>query len=253
MRVTPGRVNVNIPRNGHGVHRRDGPRSRVWVGRGPIVLLAAFQYTSRRISQSYVVAVPVSTTTRGAVLALGGTEVFARSRSPRASAPRLLDAERPALVNLALEGILGGIRVLGSDHLDESEATALAGVWVTHNVALLDPSVLLEEDSDLFLGQARVDAGDEEVGALVDVAGVAATRATTLGAVTVAAAVLARRGNVTGGLSVDCCVELVRLKVLTARRGRCRSRRECECRHRGRRQGSESANGLRRAGTLVRS
>jgi hexokinase len=58
--------------------------------------------------------------------------------------------------------------------------------------------VLLEENSDLFLGQARVDAGDEEVGALVDVAGVAATRATTLGAVAVAAAVLARRGNVTG-------------------------------------------------------
>jgi hypothetical protein len=47
-----------------------------------------------------------------------------------------------------------------------------------------------------------VDAGDEEVGALVDVAGVAATRATTLGAVTVAAAVLARRGNVTDGMSV---------------------------------------------------
>ena len=204
MNVTPSRVNVNIPRNGHGVHRRDGPRSRVWVGRGPIFLLAAFQYTSRGISQSYVVAVPVSTTTRGAVLALGGTEVFARGRGSRAGAPRLLDAEGPALVDLALKGVLRSVRILGTDHLDESEATALTGVWVTHNVALLDPSVLLEEDSDLFLGQARVDAGDEEVGALVDVAGVAATRATTLGAVTVAATVLARRGDVTGGLSVDC-------------------------------------------------
>jgi hexokinase len=81
-------------------------------------------------------------------------------------------------------------------------------VWVTHDVALLDPSVLLEEDSDLFLGQARVDAGDEEVGALVDIAGVAATRATTLSAVAVAAAVLARRGNVTGRLSVGCRIEL---------------------------------------------
>ena len=111
--------------------------------------------------------------------------------------------------------------------------------------------MLLEEDSDLFLGQARVDAGDEEVGALVDVAGVAATRATTLGAVTVAATVLARRGNVTGGLSVDCRVELVRLKVLTARRGRCRSRREYGCRHRGQRQESESGSGHRRAGTLL--
>lgn len=81
-------------------------------------------------------------------------------------------------------------------------------MWVTHNVTLLDPAVLLEEDSDLFLGQAWVDAGDEEVGALVDVAGVAATRATTLSAVAVAAAVLARRGNVTVGLSVGCRVEL---------------------------------------------
>jgi hexokinase len=77
-------------------------------------------------------------------------------------------------------------------------------VWVTHDVALLDPAVLLEENSNLFLSQARVDAGDEEVGALVDVAGVAATRATTLSAVAVAAAVLARRGNVTGGSSVGC-------------------------------------------------
>jgi hypothetical protein len=29
------------------------------------------------------------------------------------------------------------------------------------------PAVLLEEDSDLFIGQARVDAGDEEVGVFV--------------------------------------------------------------------------------------
>jgi hexokinase len=64
--------------------------------------------------------------------------------------------------------------------------------------------VLLEEDSDLFLGQARVNAGDEEVGALVDVAGVATTRASTLSAIAVAAAVLTRRGNVTGGMSVGC-------------------------------------------------
>jgi hypothetical protein len=35
------------------------------------------------------------------------------------------------------------------------------------NVALLDPAVLLEEDSDLFLGQVRVDAADEEVGVFV--------------------------------------------------------------------------------------
>jgi len=76
-------------------------------------------------------------------------------------------------------------------------------VWVTHNVALLDSAVLLEEDGDLFLGQARVDASDEEVGALVDVAGVAATGCLTLATVALAAAVLARRRNVTARSSVQ--------------------------------------------------
>jgi hexokinase len=101
-----------------------------------------------------------------------------------------------------LESVLRSVGILRSDHLDESEATALAGVWVTHNVALLDSAVLLEEDGDLFLGQARVDASDEEVGTLVDVARVTTAGSLTLTAVALAAAVLARGRNVAPKMSV---------------------------------------------------
>lgn len=198
---------------------------------------------------THIVAVSISTTCR-AVLTLRGTEVFAGSRGSRAGAPRLLDAEGPALVDLALKGVLRSVRILGSDHLDEAEATALTGVWVTHNVALLDSAVLLEENGDLFLGQARVDAGDEEVGALVDVAWLTAAGCLALTTVALAAAVLARRRNVTARLSVRDDFTWI-LGVHTARRGRCRSRREYGCRHRGQRQESESGSGHRRAGTLL--
>jgi hypothetical protein len=57
--------------------------------------------------------------------------------------------------------------------------------------------VLLEENSDLFLSQARVNASNEEVGAFVDVAGIATAGSLTLATVALAAAVLARRGDVT--------------------------------------------------------
>lgn len=198
---------------------------------------------------TYVVAVSVSTTCR-AVLTLGGTEVFARSRGSRAGAPRLLDAEGPALVDLALKGVLRGVRILGADHLDEAEATALACVWVTHDVALFDSAVLLEEDGDLFFGQTRVNASNEEVGALVDIAGLTAAGGLALTTVALAAAVLARRRNVTARLSVH--VEFTRtLSVLTARRVHCKSRHGYGCRHRGQRPESESGSGHRRAGTLL--
>jgi hypothetical protein len=198
---------------------------------------------------THVVAVSVSTTCR-AVLTLRGTEIFAGGRGSRAGAPRLLNAEGPALVDLALKGVLRSVRILGSDHLDETEATALTGVWVTHDVAFLDSAVLLEEDGDLFLGQTRVDTSDEEVRALVDVAGLAAAGCLALAAVTLAAAVLARRRNVTRRLSVRDEGTWM-LGVHTARRGRCRSRREYGCRHRGQRQESESGSGHHRAGTLL--
>ena len=149
-----------------------------------------------------------------------------------------------------MKGVLRGVRILGSDHLDETEATALTGVWVTHDVALLDSAVLLEENGDLFLGQARVDTSDEEVGTLVDVARLAAAGSLALTTVTLAATVLARRRNITARLSVQN--EFTRRSgVPTVRRGHCKSRREYGCRHRGQRPESESGSGHRRAGTLL--
>lgn len=240
---------IHIHRNGREGHH--GGRRSAWEVRGPKELVSE-QFTAMRcvVRCTYVVAVSVSTTSR-AVVTLGGTEVFAGGRGSRAGAPRLLNAESPALVDLALKGVLRSVRILGSDHLDETEATALAGVWVAHNVALLDSAMLLEEDGDLFLGQARVNASDEEVGALVDLAaGLTTTGCLALAAVTVAAAVLTRRRNVTARLSVHD--EFTRASgVPTARHGRCRSRRECGCRHRGQRPESESGSGHRRAGTLL--
>ena len=67
-----------------------------------------------------------------------------------------------------MQGVLRGVGAFRGDHLDEAETTALAGVWITHNVALLHVAVLFEELADLLLIEARVDAGDEEVGSWVD-------------------------------------------------------------------------------------
>ena len=101
----------------------------------------------------------------GKLTALGRSVVLARSRRTRAGTASLLDAQRPALVNLALQSLLGGISLIGRDHLDEAEATRLLGVGILHDIALLDFSVLAEKTSYLLLGQAGVDAGDEQVGA----------------------------------------------------------------------------------------
>jgi len=100
--------------------------------------------------------------------ALRWAEVLAGSRGPGPSAPGLLDAESPALVDLSLKSILGSVGALRSHHLHKAETTALTSVWVAHDVALLDVAVLLEELADLVLVEARVDAGDEEIGARVD-------------------------------------------------------------------------------------
>jgi hypothetical protein len=70
-------------------------------------------------------------------------------------------------VNLALQTLLGSVCLVRGNHLDETEATRLLGVRVAHDVALLDLTILLEQTCDLILGQRRVNASDEEVGALV--------------------------------------------------------------------------------------
>lgn len=96
------------------------------------------------------------------------SEVFAWSWRAWASTTRLLDAQRAALVDLALQCFLGSICLFCRHHLHEAKATALAGVWVAHDVALLDLSVLLKQAGDLLFSEAWVDAGDEEVGSWVD-------------------------------------------------------------------------------------
>jgi hypothetical protein len=70
-------------------------------------------------------------------------------------------------MDFTLETLFGGIGLVGSDHLDETEAARLLCVGIAHDVALLDLAVLLEQARNLLLGERGVDAGDEEVGALV--------------------------------------------------------------------------------------
>lgn len=80
-----------------------------------------------------------------------------------------------------MEALLGRISLIGSDHLDESETTGLLGMGIKHDLALLDVAIFLEETGDLLLRKARVDAGDEEVGAWVDGTIIAGWTALVLG------------------------------------------------------------------------
>lgn len=98
---------------------------------------------------------------------LGRAVVLARSGSTGTGTAGLLDAQSPALVDLALQALLGSVCLIRGNHLDETEATRLLGMRVAHDVALLDLAILLEQTCDLILGQGGVDASDEEVGALV--------------------------------------------------------------------------------------
>jgi hypothetical protein len=95
-------------------------------------------------------------------------EVLARGRSTRAGATSLLDAQSSAFNNLALKALLGGISLLSSDHLDETEAPGLLGVGIEHDLALLDIAILLKETSNLLLRETRVDTSHEEVRSRVD-------------------------------------------------------------------------------------
>jgi hypothetical protein len=96
------------------------------------------------------------------------TKVLARSWGARAGTTSLLDAQGSTFNDFTLKTILGGISLLSSDHLDEAKATRLLGMGIKHDLAFFNIAVFLEETSDLLLGKARVDAGDEEVGARVD-------------------------------------------------------------------------------------
>lgn len=98
---------------------------------------------------------------------LGWAIVLARGRGARTSATSLLDAQCPALMDLALETLLGRISLLSGDHLDETEAAGVLCVRVTHDVALLDFAILLKQTRNLLLGQRRMDTRHKEVGARV--------------------------------------------------------------------------------------
>jgi hypothetical protein len=112
-------------------------------------------------------------------------KVFARSWGTGAGTTSLLDAQSSAFNDLTLESLLCGISLLSGDHLDKTEATRLLGVWVKHDLAFLDITVFLEETSDLRLGKARVDTGDEKVGARVDCAVILRRTAIVLGWATI--------------------------------------------------------------------
>lgn len=101
------------------------------------------------------------------ITSLGWTKVLSGSGSSWSGTTSLLDAESAAFVDLALKTTLGGVGLLGCDHLDETETTRFTSVRVAHDAASLDITVLLKETTDFILGQTRVDASDKEVGARV--------------------------------------------------------------------------------------
>jgi hypothetical protein len=103
----------------------------------------------------------------GILTTLGGPKVFARGRGTRAATTSLLNTKSAALDNLTLQTLLGSVGLFRSHHLDESEATRFLGVRVDHDRAVLDITVLLEKTRNVRLGQTRVDASDEEIGASV--------------------------------------------------------------------------------------
>ena len=107
--------------------------------------------------------------------ALWWSKVLSWGWSAWAGAASFLDAQGAALNDLSLKTLLGSIGLLAGDHLDEAEATGLLGMWVKHDLALLNLTVLLKETGDLSLGETWVDTSNEEVGSWVDGAIVLAT------------------------------------------------------------------------------
>lgn len=96
------------------------------------------------------------------------SKVLSWSWGTWAGAASLLDAQSAALNDLTLKTLLGSIGLLAGNHLDEPEAAGLLGVWVKHDLALLNLAVLLEKTSDLSLGETWVDASNEQVRSRVD-------------------------------------------------------------------------------------
>jgi hypothetical protein len=70
-------------------------------------------------------------------------------------------------VDFTLETLFGRISLLRGDHFDEAKAARLLCVRVAHDVALLNLAILFKETRNLFLGERRMNARDEEVGTFV--------------------------------------------------------------------------------------
>jgi len=97
-------------------------------------------------------------------------KVFAWGGSAWAGTTGLLNAQGSAFNNLTLKSFLGGISLLGSDHLDETKTTRLLSVGIKHDLALLNITIFLEETGNFCLGETRMNAGNEQVGTWVDCA-----------------------------------------------------------------------------------
>lgn len=106
---------------------------------------------------------PLSKGTPRSLTSLGRAEVLARCWSPRAASPSFLNAQSTTFNVLTLKSLLGCIRLLGSDHLDETEATRLLGVRIFHNRASFYITILLEQARHISLIETRMDAGNEEI------------------------------------------------------------------------------------------
>ena len=79
------------------------------------------------------------------------TKVLAGSWSARTSATSLLDAQGAAFDDFALQTFFCSVGLFWSDHLDEAKATGFFCVWVQHDRAALDLTVLVEETRDIGL------------------------------------------------------------------------------------------------------
>jgi hypothetical protein len=146
---------------------------------------------------------------------LGRAVVLARGGSTRAGTASFLDAQSPALMNFTLKALLGSISLVRRVHEDESKATRLLRVRITHDVALVYSAILLEQTGNFLLGETGVDACDEQVRTGVTAA--------------VLFAIPGGRTAVFSSAAAPCCLVLTR-QGLTG----CRDRweRHCGCEHR---------------------
>lgn len=99
----------------------------------------------------------------GSATALGGSEIFARSRGSRTSTASLLNAKSPAFNNFTLQTFFGSVGLVGCDHFDEPEAAGLFGVRIKHDRTVLNITIFLEKAGHVGFGKTRMNTSDEEV------------------------------------------------------------------------------------------